>query len=250
MVGVDVEGSSNYVMNLYKCGKISVDDAKKNLLTLRDRVRHNHLELDFQKTAVKKGSLYERSKAIAAELAQEAKPFVAWPKEVCAFMEQFKMADDKKMLRRFKPLVIIGPTQVGKSAFIKSLFGAEWTYVVNCQNMVGEPYLKDWVENEDLFKTILFDEGQWELIKDNKMLFQGTENVLNLGMSKTGREAYPALLYAVPMMICSNTFLHGLDDKENKEHKTYIYENCIIYHATEKLFIDDEDHDMISPTKA
>ena len=166
------------------------------------------------------------------QLAKEAFPFVEHPPEVQQFTKQFSQPEDQPLLRRTKVLVIIGPTSIGKSAFCKSLWTPEKTYVVNCQNMVGEPYLKPWAENYQEYTSILFDEGTWKLVIENKMLFQGGEDILHLSMSKTGMYTYPVFMWGVPLMICSNNFWAGFDEERDAGDKEYLKENCIFLDRT------------------
>ena len=191
-------------------------------MALRDRSKAACAELDFQKSEALLQQVNDQAVEVKKQLAREELPFVEHPPEVKRFTQQFNLPDSEPLLRRTKVLVVTGPTSIGKSAFCKSLFSSEKTYVVNCQNAVGEPYLKPWAENFSNYTAILFDEGNWKMVIENKMLFQGNDNVLHLSMSKTGMYTYPVLMWGVPLMICSNKFWKGFEEHGDPEDEEYL----------------------------
>jgi hypothetical protein len=85
-------------------------------------------------------------------------------------------------------------------------FGADGTLRLNCQG-VAAPSMQRWVGGG--FRAVVFDEGGWELVHGNKMLFQAGPDPVELGQSPCGAYTYSVLVYGVPMVITSNDFWKG-----------------------------------------
>lgn len=106
---------------------------------------------------------------------------------------------------RFKPLLLRGESQSGKSRKAISLFGHANTLIVNCQGLgCNLPSLRAFRRAEH--KCIVFDEARSQQVLANKMVFQAGIDTLTLSQSLCNAHAYTLWLFAVPMILCSNDF--------------------------------------------
>ena len=106
---------------------------------------------------------------------------------------------------RSKPIVVDGPSQTGKSQWAAHWFGADATLTVNCQDC-AEPPLKYYADHQGEFKAIIFEEANWKLVYNNKLLFQATNNSIDLGRSATNCHHYRLRCCCVPMFVLGNEF--------------------------------------------
>ena len=115
-------------------------------------------------------------------------------------------------LRRFKFLVLHGPSRFGKSAFAKSLFPQ--CLVLQSQTC-QEPYLRPF--KRALHASVLFDELDWRVIVSNKLLFQAQNAPVQLAQSKCQQHTYTVRNYAVPLIVCTNKWLHGQTEADAED---------------------------------
>jgi len=150
------------------------------------------------------------------------RPFVAAPEHVAAaiLIWQSVLAKEGAPPRRFKPVVIDGPTRCGKSAWAEGVFGAARTLMINCQD-VHEPPLKHFRKAQ--YDAIIFEEADWQLVYHNKLLFQAGNKAIDLGKSATNCHHYRKRLFGVAMFILGNEFFAKIE--ENPAAKEYVDAN-------------------------
>jgi hypothetical protein len=137
---------------------------------------------------------------------------------------------------RFKFLVLTGPSSFGKTQYAKSLWGADSTLVVNCQNVL-EPNLKSYSRRRH--KAVIFDECSCSTILFSKVTFQASAEGTTLAQSQCQEHAYWRFLYGTPLIICCNDWLRGVKDPEDFE---WLRTNAITYNVTRPTWtVDDDD---------
>ena len=122
----------------------------------------------------------------------QRRPSIPHPVLAREFMSQF-CAENWGVLSRTKPLVLDGPTQFGKSTFAEGLFGSEMTIIINCQNCQTPPmqrFRKDWRK----YSCIVFEAVGHRMVCGNKLLFQGSRQLVDMGLSPTEQHAYTVLV--------------------------------------------------------
>lgn len=199
-----------WIMNQYKLRKMTADVAYGEIICCRDRCKGSITELEFQMGKQVELINERREKAAKASMKRSMRPFVMMPAAVAEWLAQYDRPDEHQLFR-YKPLVLDGPTRFGKTTWAMSFFGPEQTLQVNCQNITS-PNLLAWKRQCDIYKAILFDEGSWQLIFENKMLFQAGPCSIDLGQSATNCNAYKVFVYGTPMIICSNEFWADIND--------------------------------------
>jgi hypothetical protein len=158
------------------------------------------------------------------------RPFIKTPPAVTEWLGQYDRPEEN-MLFRYKPLVLDGGPSFGKTSWALSFFGADSTLQVNCQNITA-PNLLSWRRQCDKYSAILFDEGSWKLIFENKMLFRAGPASVDLGQSATNCNTYKVFVFAVPMIICSNQFWKDIDDAGRQ----YLASNIIYLPVTSPCY--------------
>jgi hypothetical protein len=148
-----------------------------------------------------------------------------------------------KSLRRFRfgPLVLVGPSMIGKSVFAKSLVGIEKTLVVNCQGLQEAlPSLRGF--SPERFVAIVFDEANPAQVLANKLVFQAGCEPVMLGQSRCGAHEYSVLLSRVPMILVSNEFApvagapDGIGGTPSADGASWLQANCTVVAPPESGF--------------
>ena len=136
------------------------------------------------------------------------------------------------ILRRYKVLVYDGPSKTGKSERARHWFGSNRTLVVQCQG-VDQPCLLDWNPSEHV--AILYEEANWSLMWQNRMLMQSGPLPVRLGQSPTNQASYSLHVFRIPMMLVTNDFWKGCDDDEARD---WITQNMCYRLITERQWQD------------
>jgi hypothetical protein len=229
--GEDFSVAKRWILNQFKVRKMSFAVAKEEILYSRDGVSSGVRELEFQENLLQSKELDLMSQTIVGLLKQKQLPFCELPADITAWKSQYDQ-EYFGVLRRFKPLVMDGPTRFGKTTWACSFFGDENTLVVDCQG-VTSPCMKEYAKCPKKYKAILFDEGSWELVFRNKMLFQAGAKPVLCGQSPTNQYCFSVLVYQVPMIICSNGFFDGVSE----DAKAYLQENIVYQQVNQACFI-------------
>lgn len=222
---------ARWIMNQYKQRKMAASTALSELVECRDRVRGSFAELEFQIQKQSEKMITEMEMKAKEEYQKHMRPFMSIPGSVMQWMQQYNACSVQTKKFRFMPLVLDGETRFGKSSWAMSFFGVANTLVVNCQN-ITHPNLLPWKQNPFKYKAILFDEGSWPLIFENKMLFQAGINSVDLGQSQTNINAYKVFVRGVPMIVTSNQFWKDVSD----EARRYLSQNIVYYEVTKPCY--------------
>ena len=208
-------------MNQYKQRKMTAEVAYGEIILCRDRCKGSIPELEFQMGKQVEMINEQREKAAKSSMKRAMRPFVMMPAAVVEWLGQYERPEIHQLFR-YKPLVLDGPTRFGKTTWAMSFFGPEQTLQVNCQNITS-PNLLAWKRQCLTYKAILFDEGSWQLIFENKMLFQAGPCSIDLGQSATNCNAYKVFVFGTPMIVCSNEFWKDISDAG----RSYLEQNII-----------------------
>ena len=130
-------------------------------------------------------------------------------------------------LSRFRFLVLVGPSKMGKTNLALSLFGVHYTFVSQCTGTIT-PYLAGYSRRHH--KAILLDEAQPELVLAHKQLFQANVDGALVGNSTTGCYANYYWLYQVPLIISTNRWF--TEEELEKEDNKWLKENSIVVTIT------------------
>ena len=182
--------------------------------------------------------ILEEQKQEYARMSTEMRPFRDCPSHVEARVHLWRRTLDNASgkPRRSKPIVIDGPSQLGKSAWAIHQFGGIRTLIVNCQG-VTEPPLRFYARMQSSYDSLVLEEADWRLVYKNKMFFQSTNAFVDMASSATSCFAYRLRVFCVPMFILSNVFYDGIDD-EKPAVRDYVEKNIEFWSIDSPLFED------------
>jgi hypothetical protein len=133
--------------------------------------------------------------------------------------------------RRFKLLIYDGPSGCGKTERAARWFGSDKSLTIQCKN-IASPNLRDWQCGD--FESMIFDEGDWELVSSNRALFQAGPRPIQMAQSQCNDRCYTLHVDACPMIVTSNDFWQGCKDNGARE---WIKENSIYIFIDTKQYI-------------
>ena len=171
-------------------------------------------------------------------MAKDMRPFKACPPHVEARLHLWRQVVDGTCgkPRRSKPIVMDGPSQLGKSQWAIHQFGGIRTLFVNCQD-VTEPPLRFYLRMQSRFDALVLEEADWQLVCTNKMIFQSTNAIVDMASSATSCFSYRLRVHCVPMFILSNEFYNGIDEHERCK-RAYVEKNIEFWSIDFLLFED------------
>ena len=219
-----------WITTQFQLGKMSRDGYKKEVLRLKEGTGAILNEITNQENLERSSSIKQALDAIEEAFKRNMLPSIPWPPVVKEFMEQFRPCNFG-VLGRTKPLVLNGPTRFGKSVFAENLFGAGDTLVINCQGLTVPP-MRRYAQNWEKIKAIVFEEADWRLVTNNKLLFQVSRKIIDMGLSPTEQHVYSILVYFKAMILTSNQFMLGA----SAEAQDYLRENIFYYEVTDYLY--------------
>ena len=223
----------SWMLSKFQMGKMSGEAYLAEAMKLKQGSIGIVREAEHQLKLLQQTDLENELQRIEQAFEKHRRPSIPHPPMVQDFVSQFR-AENFGVAARFKPLVLDGPTRFGKSTFAESLFGTENTIFINCQNTLIPPmqrYKKDWRK----YSCIVFEEVDHRMVCGNKLLFQGTRKLVDMGISPTEQHAFTVLVYFKAMVLCSNRFLNGIDD----EDRDYIMKNVYYYRVEDYLYQRD-----------
>jgi hypothetical protein len=202
---------AQWVLQWWQLEKIGDDAAEREVVENKHRVEATLKQLWFHAEKVKQMELKEERLKVKALLSKEMKQYKKFPK-VNKWKAQYMPAQYGKRMR-FKFLVLVGPSSLGKTAFAMHLYGVASTYYTNCQN-VSEPNLSGF--QRGVHSAIVVDEAGPELVVKNKAIFQCNAEGVSLQESRCQQSAIWRFLYFVPLIVCTNSWeLDGLPDADS-----------------------------------
>lgn len=225
----DFPVAKRWIWNALKIRKISLEGAVDECIEARDGARTAVSELEWLISRAAATAAQEESIVILKQIKANTRPFREKPPLVLEWFAQYS-ASGRGKLSRFKPLVLDGDTRLGKSSWVSSWFAPGEVLALNCQD-ISEPNMKEY--NRKKHKCILFEEASWELVHNNKLLFQAGPYNVTCGRSATNCMAYEVFVYMVPMVICTNDFFGKIDPQSSK----YVDSNVLYMPLQEKCYL-------------
>ena len=170
--------------------------------------------------------MQQRILAIERELERTEQPFKKFP-EIERWKEEHAVARP-----RYRFLVLVGPSGLGKTQFAKSLVQKGRSLELNMAS-APEPNLKEYDhEQHDL---ILFDECSAEKVLLQKKLFQAPLSPVALGQSTTGCFAYSVWVHAKLLVVASNVWHHDVYQLR-KADADWLAANSLVLNVSEPLW--------------
>ena len=222
----DYPVSAEWVWNLLQSKKLGADTARRELVqTTKSLTRHlpNVEKLIQESIALELGDIIAAKEKI---LEKSRTPFRELP-EVSALLKDLQECRDRR-----KFLVLDGPSRMGKTMYVKSLFGKDKTLELNCSGE-EDPQMQGYKHTQH--KCVLFDEAAPEMISKYRKLFQCPNAVVQMAQSKTGCFSYPVYVNDALLVICCNHWKEQLARMASSCTK-WIEANQVLISVTEPLF--------------
>ena len=139
--------------------------------------------------------------------------------------------------RRKQFLVLAGRSGVGKTEYVRGLFGPQALLELNCANAACVPDLRAF--DHETHKVVLFDEACVEMVLKNRKLFQAPACLIDLGHSPTGRDVYRVFLNDAVLVIASNKWTDEVANLASESDRAWIIANQVLVVVTESMFQED-----------
>ena len=222
----------DWPFTLLQAGKMNQSDCREEIIRAgRGIVR---LLTDFERytQALEELRIEKRMNEYAVELAKTQLKCVTLQQ-----VEEWKKAATQPFQRRKKFLVLEGPSGLGKTEFIKDLFGAEKVLELNCGSCGDVVNLRQFKPGQHV--CVLFDEASAHLVLNNRKVFQAPPGWIELGHSPTGRDVYKVFLGDTVLALNSNKWTEELEriaGKSPSDH-AWLVKNAVRVEVTANMFI-------------
>ena len=132
---------------------------------------------------------------------------------------------------RYKMLVLVGGSRLGKTEWAKSFFGGGRTLVADCQH-ADHPCMRS-LGRARHRAIVLDDVGSADFVVANKKVLQAHVDWATLGKSPTQTLTYSVWLWRVPMVITTNNW----NAASMAAHDTdWLRENCVVHVVTSPVW--------------
>ena len=226
----DVPVDARWVFNLLEARKIEPTAAKEMIIKAVKGVPAKLKDLEGWKKASTELTLNAHIKARQERLALRRLPFKIIP-AVQQWFQRYVAADTDHDRKKF--LVLDGPSCVGKTAFVRSLFGKGEGLELNCAK-AQECCLMSFDHN--VHRCILWDEATPRLIVENRKVFQMPCTLVQLGQSATGSFEYSVWLNDSVSVIATNRWRRDLYTSLQPEDVDWIQANSVLVEVLEPLW--------------
>ena len=219
-----------WIKNQMQRRKISLADCIAEAIGSRDGARNFVTEVEWLIKKEKDINIARKVLELQTVLRHGQKQFKPDPMLVSVWKQQYINCIAEARCR-FRPLVLQGPSRVGKSRWAMSFFEAGQCLVLDCQNSV-EPNLRQF--DPTVHKAIIFEEAPGSMVVRHKMLFQAGPNSISMGQSATNCNVYDVLVYGVQMIICTNAFFESVREPHDLE---WLHSNIVFLEVTEPTWV-------------
>ena len=215
-----------WITNLYTAGKISAGVAKTLYCEATTRAEMNVKQLAFVEKLKQEQQDAEDQRQVEIQQRLQQRAF-----------RRFAVVDDwlaqyEHVRGRYKFLVLVGPSQTGKTRYARSFAGEPdriWYADCSggCVDLRGYSVMKH--------EVIIFDEITPELAISCKKVMQASNDMCSLAMSPTLQYAYNVRTYRKKLVLCSNTWLDNMMDLPHADQE-WLRDNSFVLASNEPLY--------------
>lgn len=206
-----------------------IPDARQQLVRTAKNLQRLLPNLEAFEKCLRENKMQAHIDKVLSELALQTKPF-----HRIEAIEKWK-EDHRAIKPRYKFLVLVGPSGLGKTQYAKSLVAEGRALELNMAS-APEPDLKDY--NPDVHDLILFDECPAKIILRQKKVFQAPAVKVSLAASVTGCYAYSVWLHQKLLVVCSNVWHHELRLLP-LEDRDWLLSNSLVHTVEKPLWMED-----------
>ena len=171
----------DWIMNLLQGGKITTAKARVELIKTAKNLVRRMADLEKYVALKEEDETEDRIKSVRKAISGLQRPFRTIPM-VTAFLRKY--ITNRGPIARKKILVLDGPSGLGKTEFVRSLFLRDALLELNAASMqvVCLPGFR-----QQGARAILWDECRAELVARNRKVFQHGTSWVDVGHSPTGQ---------------------------------------------------------------
>jgi len=222
--------NGDWILGLCQARKLTYTAAKAELVRCAKNLPRNLQTLDLWWNEQRKERLRDLQAEVQMQISLNTRASRRVP-AVDHWLQQFLTVQ-----RRYKFLVLDGPTRMGKTEFAKSLVGPGQCLELN-MSAASEPNLRDYDHEEH--ELILFDECSIDAILRQKRLFQAPACVLSLGASATNCFAYDVWVHRKKLVVATNVWRQSLQGC-TKADQEWLQGNSVYVFVDAPLWITED----------
>lgn len=211
----------SWISTLVSAKKMTAESAKDEYVSCGSGLVRRLADLEKMVQCRREKAIEAKVAAIQSGLQASQLAFRPFPA-----IDVWRAAAEVGGQRRKKFLVLEGPSGLGKTEYVRSLYGPSQTLELNCASCGRNPDLR---QHDSLrHRCILFDEASPELVLANKKLFQAPATWVDLGHSPTGRDVYRVFLNEAVLVVCSNGWSGQCALLKCEEDKEWLQKNSVL----------------------
>jgi len=191
----------SWLMNMLQGQKITFDTCKEAVVKTCQNVGRYLKDLEVVEQNHRMKEIEEEVARVQRVLALRRRPFLTLP-VVLEWQHQYQEDDF-----RYRFLVLEGPSQHGKTQFVRSLVPEEQILELSCSGGVPVDFRSF---KRHKHKLVLFDEIEAQQVLALRKAFQAGASPVQMGQSQTGMYTYTVFLHRVMFVLCSNTWTESL----------------------------------------
>jgi hypothetical protein len=212
--------SPEWIFNLLQANKISYENAKRELIKCGKGLTRRLMDLEKWRSAKAEMELAARATAVQEQLRSSMKQFRDFP-----IVKQWLSDSTARLVSRKKFLVITGPSGVGKSEYVRSLFELGAVLELNCAG-VKDVCLAAF--NAQMHRCIFWDELSVAVVANNRKVFQHPACWVDLGHSPTGSHVSYHWLNDAVSIVASNRWHEDLQSLKSYSDRCWVEANCVV----------------------
>ena len=218
----------SWIMTMLSGGKMNFDAARAESCRIPNGISRRVQDLERFHLESSRAALTAHVTTRQQKLLSQKSP---WRR--IAAIETWKREHALAVRPRKKFLVVEGGSGLGKTEFVRQLFGDSRTFEINARGTNGFS-LREFKPMHH--QCILWDECLPETVLNNRKLFQCQAQFIELGASPTANFVYQVWLNDTCMVICSNDWSVAVAALQGTD-KSWICDNQVHIVITEPLWV-------------
>jgi len=223
----------DWPFGMLQAGKMGAKTCREQLIRAGRGIVRLLNDFDRYMQSMEELKLESRIAEYRTELKKTQKVLVDMP-QVQTWME----SATKPFQRRKRFLVLEGPSGLGKTEYIKALFGPDNVLELNCGSCGTVVSLRQFRAHQH--RCVLFDEASAALVLHNRKVFQAPPTWVDLGHSPTGRDIYSVFLADAVLVVNSNRWSEELEKikKTSVSDHAWLVANMCLVKVSSKLYVE------------